>query len=349
MNSLVSQRAILLVMFLAALSGCVGRKPKDVSLEVRAPVPVQYTPKVVCLEPYNKLCRAVRHISANYYLPLEQERVIDLFIQGGKKRAGVGFIETNGKQSACEGVYDRLCGAVRAVAQQSVLSEHDVVEAFLEGGMEELNLDPYSFYKKPLRKGTNRGGKVLSNGIANARSYGIGVSLRQKEDQVVVRSVIPELEADIGGIQSGDIITHVDDVSMNGRNRCEAGRRIKGALGTKVRITIARECTGFPRTLTLTRWPIPPTTAREAMTLPGNYGYLDIPHFKLGDAKFAKKELLRLVRRIHLKGLILDVRGNPGGNIGEAIQFVSFFIKEGAVVHRHFRSRKTVPHVTGAD
>ncbi len=341
-----SQQVVLLVLIAATLPGCAGNKLKNVlhTIPYQVHPHAKLRPELLCAEPYGKLCTAVRYISGNYYLPLEHEKVVDAFIEGGTrelesvKGQKYHIVMESSDPKLCKSPYTKLCGTVQLLSERSAVSLREVIEIFMSGGMKELKLDTYSYYRGPPKKQKEKEGDEEEDDEAIGYS-GIGISLKQKENQVMVQSVIPGFEAFLAGMRRGDIITHIRGNSVSGMNTREVAKLIRGKPKTRVRITVLRKCAGRSHTLTLMRWRIPNVMHIESRILLGNFGYISIPHFGPGVAERVKHMLRTLADRTHLKGLIINLRDNPGGRTKQAIRLASFFVEYGAVVHKHFQSR----------
>lgn len=344
MQSHLIHRVILLGIFIVLFSGCAGNKPIHVA--DTTPLYLQFKAKTVCPEPYEKLCKGVFYISTNYYLPIPEEKIIDAFIKGGANLLGVTVSLQASGGKICKSPYNRLCHAARFLSRESGVPEREVIEAFLSGGVKELNLGPYSYYKSPPRKSERK--KDVDEEDEDPTSYpGIGISLKQEGDKITVRSVVPGHEADLAGIRREDVITHVNDISVDGMYTWDVVRLIRGDRGKKVRITYVRACDGgLPQTVSVVRWRVTSIARANGRILPGNYVYFDIPNFHLGMAELTKYQLQKYARRMRLNGLIFDLRNNRGGITPQAVLFASFFVEKGVVLHEHRQGRVNVSQVT---
>jgi carboxyl-terminal processing protease len=171
---------------------------------------------------------------------------------------------------------------------------------------------------------------------------GVGIELEMRNETLVVVSPIDGSPAAIAGILTGDRILKIDGVLIGDIQPGEASNRIKGAPGTKVVLTIDRDSFEQPKDFVLIRQRISTNPITQSMPLPG-YGVIRIKSFQertdrhLGDAlrEFKSKS------GGTLKGLVLDLRNNPGGLLDQAIRVADRFLSEGVIVETKGRGNKT--------
>ncbi|MFM1897495.1 MAG: hypothetical protein RLZZ385_2569 [Pseudomonadota bacterium] len=162
---------------------------------------------------------------------------------------------------------------------------------------------------------------------------GLGIEVGQENGYIRVISPIDDTPAQRAGIQAGDLIIQIDGQPLQEILPEEAAQMMRGAPGTDVTITIVREGQAAPFDLTITREVIAVTSVRQRTLEPG-YGYIRISQFRLNTGE----ELLRAIESLHsanpeLKGMILDLRNNPGGVLQAAVAVVDAFIEEGLIVY----------------
>jgi carboxyl-terminal processing protease len=159
---------------------------------------------------------------------------------------------------------------------------------------------------------------------------GIGVSITLKEGLVTVVSPIEGTPAYRAGLKAGDIITRVGNEAV--KNLKDAVNRIRGPKGTSVQITIVREGTPEPLNFEIMRDIIPIESVRS-MTLKPHYGYVWVTNFRENTTQDLIKALEKLEKQdAQLKGLILDLRNNPGGLLNQAIEVADIFIEKGIIL-----------------
>jgi carboxyl-terminal processing protease len=154
--------------------------------------------------------------------------------------------------------------------------------------------------------------------------FGIGAILRDEEGQVQIERVLPGLPAERGGIEDGDVILAVDGEKIAGLALPQAVRRIKGAKGTTVRLTLSRTSVEQPFDLAIVRDLVTPITERSARV--GDIGYvrLDEFHAKAGQRLFDL--VVGMQRERPLTGFVLDLRFNGGGLLDQARLISDFFL-----------------------
>ncbi|HXI21630.1 MAG TPA: S41 family peptidase, partial [Gemmatimonadales bacterium] len=165
-------------------------------------------------------------------------------------------------------------------------------------------------------------------------SYGgLGLRIVRTRGQLAVMRVIPGGPASAAGVRQGDRIVAVNDSSALRWDVDRASSVLTGVPGTAVRVAFQDSRTGTRYDRTLTRAVInPPSVPFEAM-LPGEVGYLPLQRFSDHSAMDVAAALTRL-ERAGARRLVLDLRGNPGGDLQQAAQLAGLFLEPGATVVR---------------
>jgi carboxyl-terminal processing protease len=158
---------------------------------------------------------------------------------------------------------------------------------------------------------------------------GIGISITLRDGFITVISPIEGTPAYRAGIKAWDRIIEVDGVST--RDLREAVKMMRGPKGTKVKVTIIREGTPKPIDFDLVRDVIPIESVR-ALTLKPGYGYVWVTHFRDQTATDLEKALDELASETPLKGLVLDLRDNPGGLLPQSIKVSDLFLEDGIIL-----------------
>jgi carboxyl-terminal processing protease len=167
---------------------------------------------------------------------------------------------------------------------------------------------------------------------------GIGIHVTMRNNLVTVISPIEGTPAYKAGIKAGDKIIKVDGETTEDLR--EAVKRMRGPKGTEVVITVLREGESEPLEFTLIRDVIPIYSVKQAILQPG-YGYVWVTNFRDNTSE----DLIKALKKMEsgdtpLKGLVLDLRDNPGGILSQAIQISDIFLEEGEILSIKGRLKK---------
>jgi len=165
---------------------------------------------------------------------------------------------------------------------------------------------------------------------------GIGVRIRLIEDGVLVLSVMEETPALTAGVQQDDVIVAIDGEGVAGLSQREVVNRLRGRTGTKVTLSIERESTP-PMSIAVVRTHILPQTVTYRRE--GDLGYIRVTGFNNGTTDNLRQKVRQAQNEMgdDLKGFILDLRGNPGGLLEQAIGVSKVFVTSGRIVSIHGR------------
>lgn len=170
---------------------------------------------------------------------------------------------------------------------------------------------------------------------------GIGLELSSDNGFVQVVAPIDDTPASKAGLKSGDIITRVNGESVRGVGITELVNRLRGSPGTQVSLTVVREEAGKPLTFELQRDIIKIDSVRSRTLTPG-YGYVRISQFQERTAPELHQALDKLLEQSGenaLRGLVLDLRNNPGGVLHAAISVADAFLEDGLIVYTKGRAK----------
>ncbi len=239
------------------------------------------------------------------------------------RRGGVDVESTYGKL--------KVLADVLAIVERNYVEPvmaNNLITGAINGMLETL--DPHSNYMTP---------EVYKEMQTETRGSfgGIGFEITIRDKVLTVVAPIEDTPASRAGIQSGDMILRIDGKSTKDITLMEAVRLMRGPQGTQVTITIMRQGFTEPKDLTLTRAIIPIRSVRSRMLEPG-YGYLKLTQFierTFPDMEAALRKLE--TQDESLKGLILDLRNNPGGLLEQAVKVADLFLESGMIVYTEGR------------
>ena len=164
--------------------------------------------------------------------------------------------------------------------------------------------------------------------------YGVGMIVAPRGNQTVVMQPYVGAPAFTAGIRAGDSVVKVDDRPTEGLNTTEVADMLKGPKGTIVKITVRREGYDQEMSFTVTRGEIPRHSVDMAYLLKPGIGYIRLTSFNETthhEIAAALKEL----NAANLDGLILDMRGNPGGAVNEAVAVGDMFLDKNQLIVSH--------------
>jgi carboxyl-terminal processing protease len=220
----------------------------------------------------------------------------------------------------------KLFGDVFERVREDYVEETDetqLVENAINGML--TSLDPHSSY---LSEKGFREMQVQTRGEFG----GLGIEVTMENGLVKVVSPIDDTPAFKAGIKSGDFISHIDGEAVMGMNLAQAVEKMRGAVNTKVKLTILRVGMPEPMEIELTRAIIKIRSVRSRLE-DGNIGYVRVTSFSELTAQNMVKAIEELKTQSKgLKGLVLDLRNNPGGLLDQAIDVSDAFLDHGEVV-----------------
>jgi len=197
------------------------------------------------------------------------------------------------------------------------IDDSKLVDGAIKGMTNALE-DPYTIYM-------NKADYDEYTTSFSGEYTGIGIQVEVKDNKIYVVSVFDGSPAKKSGMIMGDYIVKVNKEDVSGEELDKAITKIKGKKGTDVLITVERK--GKFIDLNITRDNIV-TSPVKGKILDGNIGYVILSRFNENSATDLKKELDKL-NKSGIKGLILDMRGNPGGALDQCVEIASEFIEKG--------------------
>lgn len=238
----------------------------------------------------------------------------------------VGFAETKDRQKT-----DNLYKELELFSDAVSLIRADYVEEkkpkdLMYGALKGLlsSLDPYSQFMDP---DTYNEMKVETEGEFG----GIGIEITLKDDLLTIISPIDDTPAYKAGLKAGDKIVKIDGVIAKDLTLIEAVKKLRGKPGTEVNIIILRESDKKLLEFTITRSIIKIDSIKKAEMVEPGIGYIRLTEFQENTPKDLSEALKKLEAE-KLKGLVLDLRNNPGGLLDVAVDVAGKFLGEGKLV-----------------
>lgn len=204
------------------------------------------------------------------------------------------------------------------------VDDHQLLQSAVRGMVSSL--DPYSAFLD--------GEDYDDLKISSSGEYtGVGIELSIQDDAIVVVAPLDGSPAAAAGIRSGDVIVTIDGVAVNTSSLADTIGRMRGKEGSIVKIGIEREGTAEPLLFSVKRQHVELHNVRADLPEPG-YGYLRIAEFSdtTGSEVAVKLRELRKQNKAALKGLVLDLRDNPGGVLEAAVAVADTFLNSGVIV-----------------
>lgn len=205
----------------------------------------------------------------------------------------------------------------------------DAIRGMLAG------LDPHSSYLdkasyEDLQEGTT------------GEFGGLGIEVGMEDGFIKVISPIDDTPAQKAGIKAGDLIIKLDDTPVKGLSLNDAVNRMRGKPGSEITLTVVRNGEEKPLKITIVRDIIRVNSVRSETLEPG-YGYLRISSFQANTGPDLRKEIdnLKQENSNQLKGIILDLRNNPGGVLNAAVDVVDLFLAKGLIVYTEGRDKES--------
>ncbi|MDX1374507.1 MAG: S41 family peptidase [Burkholderiales bacterium] len=217
--------------------------------------------------------------------------------------------------------FSEVFGAIKQNYVESVEDKKLITEAI--NGM-LTGLDPHSAYLdaeafKELQVGTQ------------GQFGGLGIEVGMEDGFVKVVSPIEDTPAFRAGIKPGDLIVKIDETPVKGMTLSDAVKRMRGKPGTQITLTISRRGEVQPLQVTLTRAVIRVRSVKSKMIEPG-YGWVRVSQFQESTSEYLVRHLTGLYKQGPLKGLVLDLRNDPGGLLHGAVAISAAFLPADVLV-----------------
>jgi carboxyl-terminal processing protease len=274
--------------------------------------------------------------------------------------AAAGVLLGAGLMLARGGPADRAAPAAAApaprTAVQSLLDEvaRHVKSEYVEPVTEDqldlaaaegmvASLDPHSAFLDAAEYEAMR--------ISTSGHYsGVGLEVAAQDGKVVVVTPIEGSPAEQAGVRAGDVLLEIDGRAVEAARLDQSIERMRGFVGSTVHLTLLRQGEPEPLQFELARSDVHVRTVR-AEPLPGRYGYVRITHFNDATPRDLGRQLAQLQSDSPLAGLVLDLRGNPGGVLESAVSVADEFLESGVIVRAAGRTAESrfEMNATGGD
>jgi len=245
---------------------------------------------------------------------------LSIFIISSQRRSSA-----EGKGSDYESI--ELFTDVMAIIKKSYVEDVDT-KKLVYGAINGMlsSLDPHSSFMPP---DTYKEMKIDTKGAFG----GLGIEISIKEGVLTVISPIEDTPAFKAGIKAGDMILKIDEKFTKDLNINDAVKRMRGQKGSKVILTIMREGFEKPKEFPIVRDIIQVKSVRFHL-MPGGYGYVRIAQFQEKTDEDLSKALKSMKEEYkgELKGLVLDMRNDPGGLLDQAVKVADHFVPEGQMI-----------------
>ncbi len=229
-------------------------------------------------------------------------------------------------------IFANIFGRVKQDYVEPV-SDRELLDHAIRGMLE--GLDPHSAYLdeehyKEIQEGTS------------GEFGGLGIEVGMEDGFIKVIAPIDDTPAQKAGIQAGDLIVRLDDKPVKGMSLTDAVKIMRGKPGTKIKLTIRRSGEPKPLVFEITRAIIKQASVKSRELAPG-FGYVRLAQFQAP----TPKDMLRAIRKLEkkaggrLKGLVLDLRNNPGGVLQAAVAVSDAFLNEGLIVYTQGREKSS--------
>ncbi len=203
------------------------------------------------------------------------------------------------------------------------ITKQELIEDSIKGMLEQL--DPHSAYLTP------EDFKDVQESTSGQFS-GIGIEISMENGRLICVSPIEDTPAYKAGLKAGDIILEIDGEPTQDMSLMDAVKMIRGPKGSTVHLTILHEGAQMPKEVPIVRGTIPIVSVKTRI-FDNDYLYVRLTRFNENTTEELRDEIRKFKKKHELKGIILDLRNNPGGLLGQAVSVADTFIEEGLIVY----------------
>jgi carboxyl-terminal processing protease len=211
------------------------------------------------------------------------------------------------------------------------ISRKELIDDSIKGMLQQL--DPHSAYMPPEEF------KEMQQSTSGEFS-GIGIEISMDNGRLIVVSPIADTPADEAGLRSGDFILEINGESTQDISLMDAVKKIRGPKGAPVELTILHSDSQKPETVSIIRGAIPIHSVKSEV-LDNGYLYVRLTRFNDNTTEELRKALRNFKKDGQLKGMVLDLRNNPGGLLTQAVQVSDTFLKDGLIVYIQGKDAKS--------
>lgn len=210
------------------------------------------------------------------------------------------------------------------------IDDKQLLEHAIEGML--TGLDPHSSY---LQKDMLEDLQISSSGEFG----GLGIEVTMDEGFIKVIAPIDDTPAHKAGILPGDLIIKLDDTPVKGLTLRDAVNRMRGLVGSKVVLTVVRQSQEQPLKFTLARETIRIKSVKSKI-IDEQFGYLRVSQFQINTKQDLVQHFASLQKQNKIKGIVLDLRNNPGGVLKSAVDVADMFLDKGLIVYTKSRIKE---------
>jgi carboxyl-terminal processing protease len=259
---------------------------------------------------------------------------LTLTLGGGYMAERHGSLPMTSGQAALGAEEARLLAEVMERVRRDYVEDIDdrrLIESAIRGMVAEL--DPHSQFLDAAEFEEIR--------ISTTGNYsGVGLEVAVEDNRIRIVTSMDGTPAQHAGIQPGDVLVSIDDTPVSGDQLADAVARMRGRPGSNVAIGIVREGQDEPLTFQMQRKPIAVRSVRSEY-LGDGFGYLRLTHFSETTPKDMRHAVATLQRLAggQVRGVVLDLRNNPGGVLDAAVEVADAFLEQGVIVSGDGRLR----------
>jgi carboxyl-terminal processing protease len=236
--------------------------------------------------------------------------------------APVQTIAANGDQFEALKTFSQVLDLVESNYVKPV-TKKELIDNSIKGMLEEL--DPHSTYLSP------EDFKDMQVDTAGKFS-GIGIEISMDQGRIIVVSPIEDTPAYKAGLLAGDIILEIDGESTQDMTLMDAVKLIRGEKGTPVTLLILHKDSNKPVEVAIVRGTIPIVNVKT-QSLEDGYLYLRLTKFQESSTKNLREAIAEYQKKHALKGIVFDLRNNPGGLLNQAVSVSDTFLQDGTIVY----------------